>query len=364
MIDEQLFSHIGWSIQTKSALPNSTPPTYNNLDIFLNQSKKYCQEQDHLFIQTQLKNIKPTASELNHISEACSRLWNLDDLRMEPVKDYQLDLQRTTYDEDRAPNPLFKYVNNQKLQHPVYKSFIALLDNYEFEPGKVEKVTREEIKEMHLFLENVMNTKCICYVYEYLKIQKLFIGSKIAFKKKLEDLWFDGYSRVKRGNDSSAFEHVFVGEQKFDSEKNTNVVIGSHNWLAWHYFETTGDFDYRGFKKPRGRRSRNGKDYEKNHLLSIVFEFHGAIKPVSTGFIGTSPAFELALYTLAYYCTRDKIACSLGDIRCQIQVYRYRGDKIGSCHPIDCPASADDAAMVVQARVRGKQERKRRNGRT
>ena len=59
----------GWSIQTKSALPNSTPPTYNNLDIFLNQSKKYCQEQDHLFIQTQLKNIKPTASELNHISE-------------------------------------------------------------------------------------------------------------------------------------------------------------------------------------------------------------------------------------------------------------------------------------------------------
>ena len=86
MIDEQLFSHIGWSIQTKSALPNSTPPTYNNLDIFLNQSKKYCQEQDHLFIQTQLKNIKPTASELNHISEACSRLWNLDDLRMEPVK--------------------------------------------------------------------------------------------------------------------------------------------------------------------------------------------------------------------------------------------------------------------------------------
>jgi len=33
------------------------------------------------------------------------------------------------------------------------------------------------------------------------------------FKKKLHDLWFELYSR-KAKNDSSGFEHVFLGEYK------------------------------------------------------------------------------------------------------------------------------------------------------
>ena len=85
--------------------------------------------------------------------------------------------------------------------------------------------------------------------------------------------------------------------------------------------------NYYGFKRPRGRRSRNGHEYEKDHLLTVVFEFHGALKPVSTGFVGTSPAFELSLYTLAFLCGQEETLCELGGVATAIHVHRHRGDQ-------------------------------------
>ena len=38
---------------------------------------------------------------------------------------------------DRAENPLFAYVNPVVLQKPTFKSFIALLDNYESSTGNI-----------------------------------------------------------------------------------------------------------------------------------------------------------------------------------------------------------------------------------
>jgi hypothetical protein len=42
---------------------------------------------------------------------------------------------------------------------------------------------------------------------------KKFSGDLQDFKKKLEFIWFGLYRREVR-NDSSGFEHVFVGEEK------------------------------------------------------------------------------------------------------------------------------------------------------
>ena len=57
------------------------------------------------------------------------------------------------------------------------------------------------------------------------------------------------------------------------------------------------------------------------------FEFHGALKPVSTGFVGTSPAFELSLYTLAFLCGQEETLCELGGVATAIHVHRHRGDQ-------------------------------------
>jgi hypothetical protein len=37
--------------------------------------------------------VEPSARELSSLSEACGKLWDLDDNRLEPGRDYHLNLQ-------------------------------------------------------------------------------------------------------------------------------------------------------------------------------------------------------------------------------------------------------------------------------
>ncbi len=65
--------------------------------------------------------------------------------------------------------------------------------------------------------------------------------------------------------------------------------------------------DYRGFIRPRstGRRPSLQPD-ESQQLLTLQFTWKDAedgsidLKPVSSSFIGVSPEFEIALYTLCF----------------------------------------------------------------
>ena len=64
--------------------------------------------------------------------------------------------------DDKAKDPLFTWVKDEALRRPTYKSFIALLDNYETSTGKQEEVTPEEIRENWTFINNICDTKvCI-----------------------------------------------------------------------------------------------------------------------------------------------------------------------------------------------------------
>ena len=47
---------------------------------------------------------------------------------------------------------------------------------------------------------------------------------------------------VYRAQDSSGFEHVFVGETRGEKE-----VIGLHNWIQFYLQEKRGNIDYKGF---------------------------------------------------------------------------------------------------------------------
>lgn len=56
----------------------------------------------------------------------------------------------------------------------------------------------------------------------------------IQFKKKI---------LVFSSQDSSGFEHVFVGETKSGTE-----VIGFHNWIQFYLQEKHRHLDYKGYK--------------------------------------------------------------------------------------------------------------------
>ena len=51
------------------------------------------------------------------------------------------------------------------------------------------------------------------YVFNYCRKKQVISGDLQKFKSFVHDLWFKLYRRDTR-NDSSAFEHVFVGEER------------------------------------------------------------------------------------------------------------------------------------------------------
>lgn len=66
---------------------------------------------------------------------------------------------KTYWRDDKAKDPLFTYVKEEVLRRPTYRSFIALLDNYETSTGEQEEVTPEEIRENRQFIDAICGTK-------------------------------------------------------------------------------------------------------------------------------------------------------------------------------------------------------------
>ena len=65
-------------------------------------------------------------------------------------------------------------------------------------------------------------------------------------KLYLDEVWFTPYPRSKNYSnpiDSSAFEHVFLGETK----KKTKEVGGLHNWIQAYLLEKKNDLNYTGY---------------------------------------------------------------------------------------------------------------------
>lgn len=78
-------------------------------------------------------------------------------------------------------------------------------------------------------------------------MQQLADANVNAFKEQLQQMWFRNYSREVR-DDSSGFEHVFVGEAR------DGKVIGLHNWIQFSNEERKGTLDYKGYIFPRVHR--------------------------------------------------------------------------------------------------------------
>jgi poly(U)-specific endoribonuclease len=274
---------------------------------------------------------------------AVQTLWNLDSNRLTPHKDYKMDVQnsKNPYNKgDAADEPLFTHVNRQVFQRPTFKAFCALLDNYSAYTGDEEKVTSKELRENKTFLNAIMETAPMKYCHQYCLAKEVeydgkpIPASESGFKKVLDNIWFKLYSRSgggrRRKMDSSGFEHVFVGEVK------NGKVSGFHNWIMFWLEERKGNIDYRGYIKPRSRGS-NAETNNDDPVLTLQFLWNGVEKFVGTSFIGVSPEFELALYTMTFLAGEDENEVTLDTtgeyFDLNVKCHKYDGgSKVGSCY--------------------------------
>lgn len=301
-------------------------------DIVVNRVKKGCTlEEESVYrnlieMRDTIDNfsppVQPTTDELRDIDLACRRLWELDINRVLPGQDYELDIQagKSAFDgEDRASRSFFAFVDEKIFERPTYKAFIALLDNYISKEGTVESVTSAECKENSHFLSLCMDTSVMQYVHSYLVAQGKAPPDREKFIQKLSEIWFGLYRRVC-DNDSSGFEHVFVGEIR-DTE-----VCGLHNWIQMYLEEKRGNIDYQGYIKPK-RSSGLGLPQSHDQFMTIQFMWKGYLKPESSLFVGTSPEFDMAFYSLLFLMGQEDNSVHCGPYYVFVKAFRqhYHG---------------------------------------
>ncbi|XP_072529183.1 uridylate-specific endoribonuclease C [Salminus brasiliensis] len=269
------------------------------------------------------------------LSAILNELWKLDVNRLKPGKDYTINLQGkadfvaqgSNRANDKANAPLFSYVNEDKFKSiATYARFISLLDNYEMSTGVSEQVTSEELQENSFFLDAILKTEVMKRAHQYL-VSKGQASSDVAqFKKQLFDIWFKLYHRDRSGGeDSCGFEHVFVGESKYGKE-----IMGLHNWVQFYLQEKLKMVDYKGYKA-----ADRDKPTPNDHVVNLQFSWKAMVKPVGSSFIGVSPEFEVALFTLVFLMSNDRLTKSVVKVDkylMEIVVCRH-GRAIGTSYP-------------------------------
>lgn len=269
-----------------------------------------------------------------NLEGAVQHLWDLDVNRLTPNDDYTINVGRGKkpyWKDDSADMPLFSSVDRAVWKRPTYAAFLALLDNYIAETGVAENVSNVERREISKFLDRIMETGPMqfCHKYCHAKAPNRVPADRAGFIRLLKEIWFALYRRARHGrNDSSGFEHVFIGEVK------NGDVSGFHNWVQFYLEEQKKTLDYRGYIKPRGRSARQDAN---DHLLTMQFRWSGVEKFVGTSFIGCSPEFEMALYTTCFLVGEEenKVELDTGaDIfGIVIKCYTMRGRHIGTTFP-------------------------------
>ncbi|XP_013396722.1 poly(U)-specific endoribonuclease-C [Lingula anatina] len=230
----------------------------------------------------------------NDLSTIATTLWNSDSNAAIEDRDFRLNLQRkiTSYNSrtDLASSKLFSSLDEKKLfAKPTYAKFIALLNNYIAQTGRTESVSSTEQRENEAFLDEVLKTTVMQEAWKFLQTKGYSSSSATGFKGQLRSIWFTAYSRAQGRQDTSGFEHVFVGEIK------NNAVTGLHNWIQFYLQEKAGQLNYYGYFVQR-----------QLEQIKLQYKWLNTMKAAGSMFVGTSPEFEIALYTVCFLTRPDQ----------------------------------------------------------
>ena len=186
---------------------------------------------------------------------------------------------------DKSPYMLFTYVNEKKFKLLPYKYFLKISQLFSKTLGIKEENTKYKDQIIKKFINIICNTKVFIFLFHILREKKI-IKHFCDFPTYIHKLWFSSYSK-KNMNDSSLFEHIFIGETTY------KYIYGFHNWIQFYNEEKIGKINYYGYIK-----------YISN-IIFIKFSWENKTKKLGSFFIGTSIEFEMALYTLLHIYTDD-----------------------------------------------------------
>ncbi|XP_022785030.1 poly(U)-specific endoribonuclease-A-like [Stylophora pistillata] len=213
--------------------------------------------------------------------QACQKMWNEAENNL--IFPGELSVEA-------GNNPMFKVVKgagaqgNEKLRSEEFTQFRALLVDYQT-PNKINQQNIDN------FITAVTQP-CgpVDAAFNYLKTEPNALPFPMKtleeFRTTLKSLWFSAA-------DSHGFKHVFVGEQFQHKHPSEIRYRGFHNWYQYYIEE-----ERKGVKILS--LPTFVKDKRPNFIKDLKFNWEGKKKQVSTGspmFVGTSPSFELALFT-------------------------------------------------------------------
>ncbi|XP_012938682.1 poly(U)-specific endoribonuclease-A [Aplysia californica] len=221
------------------------------------------------------------------LKQVTEELWRNDVNRL-GCKDLTVNYQAKIGDGSKnnaARYKLFTNATHSKMNGETFKTFKALLNNYVPAKGAQEHVTSHELQEEEAFLDAIFRTSVMKTLQNYL-ICSGSVRNHAELRERLIKMWFDLYPRSGSGvhDDTSGFEHIMVGEYK-----SRGVASGYHSWIAFYEDEKDGELDYFGYvqQKPPG-------------VIGAAFDWNGHVKDLGSFFIGVSPEFDMAIYSLCF----------------------------------------------------------------
>ncbi|KAL8164086.1 UNVERIFIED_CONTAM: hypothetical protein K2H54_045642 [Gekko kuhli] len=107
-------------------------------------------------------------------------------------------------------------------------------------------------------------------------------------------------------------------------EIKNGKVSGFHNWISFYLQEKQGHLNYFS-------HNYDGPWTSYPDVLGLQFSWDGSYKEVGSAFIGSSPEFEFALYSLCFIARPGKVCrLKLGTHDLDIQTYTWDKSTYGN----------------------------------
>lgn len=102
--------------------------------------------------------------------------------------------------------------------------------------------------------------------------------------------------------------------------------------------------EYRGYLHPKAGPKASPED----RVISVHFGWWGQAKAVSSILMGSTPEFELALYTMCFLGGAEQNVVWLDDFQVLIKAYRIRSNKGGGHSAVSIAGSVHSGKCMVR----------------